>query len=96
MSREVVEKTLLFLQERRRDLLLDLDDPVSKWVFSGPDFHQYFSYICDWTNELSILFGKFVLPLHRMFLEKISDASIVSNSSMSATVVSPFQILPAY
>ena len=26
----------------------------------------------------------------------ISDASVSSNSSMSATVMSPFQILPAY
>ena len=40
MSREVGEETLLILQENLRDSLLDLDDPVSKWMFSVLDLLQ--------------------------------------------------------
>ena len=40
MSREVVEETLLILQENQRDFLLELDDPVSRWMFSGLDLLQ--------------------------------------------------------
>ena len=40
MSREVVEETLLIPQENLRDLLLELGDPVSRWMFSVPDFLQ--------------------------------------------------------
>ena len=38
MSLEVVEvETLLILQENLFDRLLELDDPVSRWMFSVPD-----------------------------------------------------------
>ena len=37
---EVVEKTLLILQESQRDPLLDLDAAVSRWMFSVPDLLQ--------------------------------------------------------
>ena len=37
MSLEVVEETLLILQENFCDFLLDLGVPVSRWVFSVPD-----------------------------------------------------------
>ena len=40
VSREVVEETLLILQENQRDLLLELDDPVSRWMFSVPGLLQ--------------------------------------------------------
>ena len=40
MTREVVEETLLILQENQRDFLLKLDDPVSRWMFSGLDLLQ--------------------------------------------------------
>ena len=40
MSHEVVEETLLILQENLRDFLLELDVPVSRWMFSGPDLLQ--------------------------------------------------------
>ena len=36
-SREVVEETLLILQENQGDFLLELGVPVSRWVFSVPD-----------------------------------------------------------
>ena len=36
-SLEVVEETLLILQESQRDLLLDLVAAVSRWMFSVPD-----------------------------------------------------------
>ena len=39
-SLEVVEETLLTLQENQRDFLLELDDSVSKWMFSGLDLLQ--------------------------------------------------------
>ena len=37
MSLEVVEETLMILQENLRVFLLELGDPVSRLVFSGPD-----------------------------------------------------------
>ena len=40
MSLEVVEETLLILQENLRDFLLELDVPVSRWMFSGLDLLQ--------------------------------------------------------
>ena len=40
MSREVVEETLLILQENQRDFLLELVDAVSRWMFSGLDLLQ--------------------------------------------------------
>ena len=40
VSHEVVEETLLILQENPFDFLLELDDPVSMWVFSVPDLLQ--------------------------------------------------------
>ena len=54
------------------------------------------SSICDWKNKFSFFFGKYHLFCIESFLESISDASIVSNSSRSATSTSPFQIPPAY
>ena len=40
VSLEVVEETLLILQENPRDLLLELDVPISRWVFSVPHLLQ--------------------------------------------------------
>ena len=41
MSLEVVEvETVLILQENIFDLLLELGDPVSRWMFSVPDLLQ--------------------------------------------------------
>ena len=40
VSLEVVEETLLILQENLREFLLELGGPVSRWVFSVPDFLQ--------------------------------------------------------
>ena len=39
-NHEVVEETLLLLQENQGDFLLELGGPVSKWMFSGLDFFQ--------------------------------------------------------
>ena len=49
VSLEVVEETLLIIQESQRDHLLDLDEAVSRWMFSVPDLLQV-SSICDWKN----------------------------------------------
>ena len=40
MSREVVEETLLILQENQCDFLLELVAAVSWWMFSGLDLLQ--------------------------------------------------------
>ena len=42
MSREIVEETLLILQESPRDPLLELVAAVSRWMFSVPDLLQVF------------------------------------------------------
>ena len=42
MSREIVEETLLILQESQRDPLLELVAAVSRWMFSVPDLLQGF------------------------------------------------------
>ena len=39
-SREVVEETLLILQENLRDFLLEMVAAVSRWMFSGLDLLQ--------------------------------------------------------
>ena len=59
MSLEVVEETLLILQENLFDLLLELGGPVSKWRFSVPDLLQQILFVhLRLENEFSILFGK--------------------------------------
>ena len=40
MSHEVVEETLPILKENLFDLLLELGDAVSRWMFSVPDLLQ--------------------------------------------------------
>ena len=42
MSLEVVEETLLILQESQRDFLLELIVATSRWTFSGLDLLQGF------------------------------------------------------
>ena len=42
MSLEVVEETLLILQESQCDSLLELVDAVPRWMFSGPHLLQGF------------------------------------------------------
>ena len=94
---EVVEvETLLILQENLFDLLLELGDPVSRWMFSVPDLlQQFYSSICDWKMNFPFLVGNITSFALGLFV-KISDASIVSSSPTSATTMSPFQIRPAY
>ena len=61
MSLEVVkEETLLILQEYLFDLLLELGDPVSRWMFSVPNLLQRILFVhLRLENEFSILFGKY-------------------------------------
>ena len=40
VSLEVLKETLLIVRENPRDLLLELDVPVSRWMFSVPDLLQ--------------------------------------------------------
>ena len=94
MSLEVVEvETLLILQE-------NLFDP-SNWVIPNQggcsqfliSSNKFYSSICDWKYGCSIFFGKY----HFLCIESFwvdSDASNVSSSSMSVTIMSPSQIPP--
>ena len=46
MSLEVMEvETVLILHENLFDLLLELGDPVSRWMFSVPDHLQQISFV---------------------------------------------------
>ena len=45
MSLEVVEETLLILQENPLDFLLELVDAVSRWMFSGLDLLQEVGFV---------------------------------------------------
>ena len=58
MSREVVEETILILQENQDDFLLELDVPEKKWMFSVPDVIQG---VLQLENIFSIFFGKYHL-----------------------------------
>ena len=53
MSREVVEETLLILQESQRDPLLEMVAAVLRWMFSVPfsPSRGFHSSICDWKNN---------------------------------------------
>ena len=94
MSLDVVEETLLILQENQCDFLLELDVPVSRWMFSALDLLQQILFVHlrleQWILHFLSNITFFVLSL----FEYISEASIVSNSSRSATSTSPFQISP--
>ena len=95
-SLEVVEETLLILQESQYCSLLELDAAVSRWMFSGLDLLQGF-----WFVHLRLENEFFTSHWRQHFLRiesfcVDSDASIFSNSSTSAISTSPFQILPAY
>ena len=71
MSLEVVEKeTLLILQESQYYFLLELDDAVSRWTFSGPDLLQRFWFVhLRLENGFSIFFGN--TTLHWVFWSRI-------------------------
>ena len=97
MSCEVVEETLLILQENQGDFLLELIAAVSRWMFSGLDLLQGVWFVPSAIGKINSPFslGNITSFAWSLF-KKISDASIVSNSSRSATNTSPFQIHPAY
>ena len=67
-------------------------DGCSQFLISSRKFD---SSIFAYKNKISIFFGKSHL-LCIEFFRVDSDASIVSNSSRSATIMSPFQISSAY
>ena len=102
MSREVVEETLLILQENQRDFLLELIAAVPRWIFSVPDLLQGFdSSICDWKNKFS-LFGKYHLfriesfrvdfrCVHRLQLLKACDQYVTLPNSPRVQSVSEEQ-----
>ena len=83
MSLEMVEETLMALQESQRDPLLDLVAAVSKWVFSVEnDFPLSLGNI---TSFALSLFRVDFRCVHRFQLLKVCNQ-----------YVTPFQIPPAY
>ena len=71
VSLEVVEvETLLILQENLFDFLLELGDPVSRWMFSVPDLLQQILFVhLRLENEFSIFFGKYYFLCIESFWE---------------------------
>ena len=85
--------TRLILQEGLLELLLVLGGPLSRWMFSEPDLLQIASLI---HLRLGIqFFHQFwarSLPSHWVSKRGFLMRPFLSNSSMSATIRSPFQI----
>ena len=102
VSLEVVEETLLILQESQYYFLLELVDAVPRWMFSVPNLLQGFdSSICDWKNKFS-LFGKYHLfrivsfrvdfrCVHRLQLLKVCDQYVTLPNSPRVQSVSEEQ-----
>ena len=95
MSLEVVLKIRVILFEDFLVLLLGLGDPGLRWMSPEPDhLERVLRFrvrlgICNF-SPLTGVNTSFVLSLRAWS----SDASTCSNSSMSATKMSPCQILP--
>ena len=86
----VVVETLLILLGNLDDVLLELEDPLSSWIFSVPDllqkillFHRKLG-ICIFQSLLNVI-SSFALSLFSMD----SDASISLSSSRSTTSMFP-------
>ena len=95
VSLDVVEETLLILQESQLDPPLELVAAVSRWMFSVPDLLQVFWFVhLRLENKFSSFFGK--NHLFRIESLRIDFRCVHSNSSMSAMQQNmlPFQILP--
>ena len=93
VSDEVVEETLLILQENQCDCLVELVAAVSRWMFSVPDLLLRFWFVCDW-KKIS-LFGKYHLfriesfrvdfqCVHHLQLLKVCDQFITLPNSTRA------------
>ena len=69
---EVVEETLLILQENQCDLLLELVDAVSRWTFSSLDLLQGSLIRPSATGKINstIFFGKYHLFRIESFLSR--------------------------
>ena len=89
-----LKKTRLILLEDHLVLLVCLGSPGSRWMFWDPDLPQKLLTVPSATGNMN--FSPFI-GVNTSFALSLrawsSDASISSNSSMSATGMSPFQIL---
>ena len=71
MSLEVVEETLLILQENQGDFLLDLVAAVSRWMFSGLDLLQRVSFVhLRLEKWILLLLWQISLLSHWVFLNR--------------------------
>ena len=90
LENAVMVETLLILLGNLDDVLLELEDPVSRGIFSVPDLLQKILLfhlrpgICIFLSLLSVI-SSFVLGLFSMD----SDASISFSSSRSTTSIGP-------
>ena len=96
VSLEVVEETLLILQENQGDFLLELGVPVSRWVFSVPDlFREVWFVHLRLENKISIFFGKYHLFCIESFRVDFSCVHRFQPSQRLQPICHPFQIPPA-
>ena len=96
MSRWVLVETFPILQKSHCYFFRELNDAVSRWMFSVPDLLHWFWFVHLRLEKTSFPFSQGNITSFALSLfEQISDASIVSNSSRSAISTSPFQIPPA-
>ena len=93
---KVLVETCLILQEELLVLLLVLDDPGLRWMFSDVDLLQRFWLFHLRLGKMFHHFAALTLPLHGPFGRGVQMRPPAPNSSMSATTMSPFQFLPAY
>ena len=103
MSREVVEETLLILQENQGDFLLELGVPYqggcSQFLISSKNFDPSIS---DWKSKFSFFFVKYHLfriesfrvdfrCVHRLQLLKVCDQYVTLPNSPRVQSVSEEQ-----
>ena len=95
MSREVVEETLLVLQENLSDLLLELGAPVSKWMFSGLDLLQRIWFV---HLQLEIWIFHFLSeispPLHWVFSSRFQMRPSFPTSQRLQPICHPSKFSP--
>ena len=103
MSHDVVEETLLILQESQRDFLLELIDAVPRWMFSDPDLLQGFWFVhlrlekwilLVWEiSPLShwVFSSRFARCVHRLQLLKVCDQYVTLPNSPRVQRVSEEQ-----
>ena len=101
VSLEVVEETLLILQENLFSLLLEMGDPVSKWMFSVPDLFQKDWFVHLWLeNKISIFLGKYyffcIWCVNRFQLLNVCNHYVTLPNSLRVQRVSKSKLMDSW